>query len=156
MSIVPPVIFPSATNMYGSYGTILAVCIYYDGINTPVTFSVIVANEEVFLQRQEELLYLPTITIHHSLYDVFQVLSIDYYGMDIISDPLLNHIIYSILSTPLQMLVPCIAMNIYSYYVVVYSLQYGGIVTENEKKICHETIEQDHVSADVAFSALDI
>jgi len=146
---------PKADKMYLAYSKTIATCTYFEDITTAVSFSIVAANEDIFLQTENELFYFPTITQFNTLYDVFDTLALDYYRLDITSELLLNHIKCYVLNLPLQGLISIISMNIYSYRAATYELRHGGIITEREKQTCHETIEYDHISASSALSVLN-
>jgi len=142
--------YPKADLSYLEYTTVIAQCNYY-GQDTNA-FSILTHLNDVFFHMDGNLHHLP-FTTSDTLYDVFS--KIDYYGLDITSEILLNHIQYNILSTPMEMLVVPIHMNLYSYRSVIKQLIKREDLSERHKQTFHGTLPEDHISTSVALHVLD-
>ena len=154
MPIMMPLSIPEVSRTYLMNSIVFAECTFYYSLKEYTYFTVFLHEDGVFVCTEAHVYMLPGLRPCNNLYDVFRMMEIDYYGIDITSNILLNHIHAILLSRPMENIEP-IAMNIYSYEVIVHDLKYGGITTEASVQTVREEIPTDHISSFTAIFVLD-
>jgi hypothetical protein len=135
-------------------------CTFFETPHNSTPFTIQLCDNNVYLHVHSCLFYLHTLTPSSALRDVFDALDIEYYGIDVTSDALLNHAITFVLTTELQLQrsrngLSHITMNIYSYNAVFHSMLHGGISTTLDSQTVDEQLLNDHISFEVATSLLN-
>jgi len=135
-------------------------CTFFETPHNSTPFTIQLCDNNVYLHIHSCLFYLHTLTSSSTLRDVFDVLDIEYYGIDVTSDALLNHAITFVLTTELHAQrsrngLSHIEMNIYSYNAIFHSMLHGGITTSLDSQQINEEILTSHIAFDMATSLLD-
>jgi len=150
-----PEFCPRIDRIHLMASTVLAGCTYYYDLTRHVSFTVLLHQDNVVVDTENKLYSLPGLHSGSNLYDVFHLLRVDYYGMDITTNILMNHVHSMVLGRRFdaQEYLP-ISINLYSYEVAVYALMYGGITTQADIEMVRDPVSPNHIAVDVAMSVI--